>query len=211
LKAQNEGMSKSQILFLPGASGSTTFWEPLAGPVAHGATKSIVGYPGFDNVASSPDVNDFEGLVRHVMHYIDQPTAIIAQSMGGIIAIRAALEKPDLVTHLVLSVTSGGLNMTRLGARDWREDFLKTDTNASLPDWFASFSKNMGGELHKVTQPTLLLWGDADPYSPLAVGQQLLGLLPNARLHVVTGGNHDLACAHAPELASLIDKHLSNS
>jgi pimeloyl-ACP methyl ester carboxylesterase len=167
----------------------------------------IVGYPGFGSVVSSPDVTSFEDLVRHVLQCIDQPTAIIAQSMGGIIAIRAALEKSDLVTHLVLSVTSGGVDMVGLGAQDWREDFLKTST--ALPDWFVSLSSNLTDELHKVVQPTLLLWGDADPYSPVAVGEKLLESLPDARLHVVHGGGHDLACVHAEELAPLVNAHLS--
>jgi pimeloyl-ACP methyl ester carboxylesterase len=45
-----------------------------------------------------------------VVQYIDEPTALIAQSMGGVIAARAALERPDMVTRLVLSVTSGGID-----------------------------------------------------------------------------------------------------
>ncbi|VVE73391.1 alpha/beta hydrolase [Pandoraea anapnoica] len=198
----------SQLLFLPGASGSTTFWEPLAGRITCNASKSIVGYPGFGGVAPSPDITNFEELVRHVVRRIDQPTAIVAQSMGGVIAIRAALEKQDQVTHLVLSVTSGGLDMANLGAEDWRADFLKT--NGTLPDWFVSYSSNLSGELHKIVQPTLLLWGDADPYSPVAVGEKLLMSLPDARLHVVRGGHHDLASVHAAELAPLVNDHLSS-
>ena len=56
--------------------------------------------------------------------------------------------------------------------------------------------------------PTLLLWGGADPISPPAVGRRLLGLLPNARLHVVAGAGHDLAQTHGDEAASAIGEHL---
>ncbi|MFJ2994572.1 alpha/beta fold hydrolase [Pandoraea sp. NPDC087047] len=197
----------SQRLFLPGASGSLAFWEPLAGLITGDATKSVVGYPGFGNVPPSFDLPDFEALVQHVVNRIDQPTEILAQSMGGIIAIRAALAKPDLVTHLVLSVTSGGLDMVSLGAAEWRDDFLKAYPN--VPDWFASHHSNLEAEISKVTQPTLPLWGDADPYSPVAVGAKLLAALPNATLHVVADGHHDLAFAHAAALAPLVNAHLS--
>lgn len=55
--------------------------------------------------------------------------------------------------------------------------------------------------------PVLLLWGDADPISPIRVGQRLAELLPRAELHIIPGG-HDLGFTHADEVASLIDRHL---
>jgi pimeloyl-ACP methyl ester carboxylesterase len=200
-------LSPSKLLFLPGASGSTEFWQPLAHQLTTDAQKEIVGYPGFGQEPASANVNDFDGLVRMVVSRIDQPTALIAQSMGGVIAIRAALEKPDLVTHLVLTVTSGGLNTRELGAQNWQDAFA--DANPTFPKWFVSFNSDLTGKIGKISQPTLLLWGDADPISPVAVGQKLLELLPQAHLHVIRGGNHNLACDHALQLAPLVDAHLS--
>jgi poly(3-hydroxyoctanoate) depolymerase len=142
-----------------------------------------------------------------VVSHIDQPTALIAQSMGGVLAICAALEKPDLVTHLVLSVTSGGINTEGLGMQDWRDGFPEVDR--SIPDWFISFESDLASELGRISQPVLLLWGDADPFSPVAVGRRILGLLPDAKLHVVAGGGHDLANVHAHGLAPIVDAHLS--
>lgn len=60
-----------------------------------------------------------------------------------------------------------------------------------------------------VAQP--LLWGDADPISPVAVGQRLAALLPQAQLHVFAGGDHDLGHALAHEVAPLIDAHLASA
>jgi poly(3-hydroxyoctanoate) depolymerase len=196
----------SQLLFLPGASGSTGFWEPLANRLNSDAARVFVGYPGFGAEPAAPGVQNFDDLVRRVVAQIDRPTALVAQSMGGVIAIRAALEKPDLVTHLVLSVTSGGVDMEGLGAEDWREAFVQS--NPSFPDWFVTFKADLEGELGRISQPVLLLWGDADPYSPVAVGERLLALLPDARLHVVAGGRHDLANVHAEELAPVVSGHL---
>lgn len=197
----------SKLLFLPGASGSTGFWAPLANQLVSPAGKVIIGYPGFGAEPATPDVNNFNDLVRFVVSHIDQPTALIAQSMGGVLAICAALEKPDLVTHLVLSVTSGGINTEGLGMQDWRNGFL--EANRSIPDWFVSFESDLTSELGRISQPVLLLWGDADPFSPVAVGHRILNALPDARLHVVTGGGHDLASAHARDLAPIVDAHLS--
>ncbi|AOK39034.1 alpha/beta fold hydrolase [Burkholderia cenocepacia] len=196
----------SQLLFLPGASGSTAFWQPLAGRLTHPAERRIVAYPGFGDTLRDPAVDDFDGLVRHVLASVDRPTAVIAQSMGGVIAMRAALDKPDLVTHLVLTVTSGGLDMAGLGAQDWRAGFA--EANPRLPDWFMTLRADLSQDIGRIAQPTLLLWGDDDPISPVAAGRRLLERLPDARLHVVPGGRHDLAAVHAQALAPLVDQHL---
>jgi len=71
------------------------------------------------------------------------------------------------------------------------------------------YNPKLARRLHRIAAPTLLLWGDADPISPLAVGQHLQQQLPDARLHVVKGGGHDLARTHADEVAPLIERHLT--
>lgn len=158
----------STLIFLPGASDNTDFWRPAARQLAHPAHQLHVGWPGFGPTPADPQVNSLDDLVTRLLPTIDQPTALVAQSMGGIVAVRAALARPEWITHLVLSVTSGGVNM-----------------------------------------PVLLLWGDSDPISPVAVGEHLAGLLPRATLYVLTGAGHDLGSSHAPEVAQLIDRHLA--
>lgn len=197
----------SQLLFLPGASGNTAFWQPLAQRLATPAQRAVVAWPGFGQEPPSPEVHGFDDLVRRVVARIDQPTALIAQSIGGAIAVRAALAAPQQVTHLVLAVTSGGIDTQGLGAQDWRSGF--TAANPTYPGWLASFRSDLSHELRGIRQPALLLWGDADPYSPVAVGERLRELLPDAHLHVVAGGNHDLARDHAAALAPLVDAHLA--
>jgi poly(3-hydroxyoctanoate) depolymerase len=198
--------SPSQLLFLPGATGNTAFWRPLADRLETNARKLIVGYPGFGSEPSDERIGSFDDLVERILTHIDQPTAIVAQSMGGVIAVRAALAKPHLVTHVVLVATSGGIDTKGLGAHDWRNGFA--ESYPSLPDWFISFRSDLTAELESLTQPVLLIWGDADPLSPVAVGQRLLELLPHAQLHVVAGGNHDLANVYASDLVPIIDAHL---
>lgn len=199
-------LAPSKLLFLPGASGNTEFWKPLANRLNNRADKANLGYPGFGQEPATQNVNSFYDLVRMVVSHIDQPTALIGQSMGGVLAAYAALERPHLVTHLVLAVTSGGIDTNSLGAQDWRDGFVAT--YPSLPNWFLSFKSDISLELKEISQPVLLLWGDADPFSPLTVGHRLLELFPNARMHIVSGGNHDLANAHAQQLAPLVDAHL---
>jgi pimeloyl-ACP methyl ester carboxylesterase len=57
--------------------------------------------------------------------------------------------------------------------------------------------------------PVLLLWGDVDPISPVAVGRKLVALLPRAELVVVNGGTHDLIFERADDVVPHIETHLA--
>ena len=133
---------------------------------------------------------------------------MIAQSMGGVLALQAALVRPQSVTHLVLCATSGGLPMAGLGAEDWREGFPAA--HPQLPDWFVTDTTDISGQLPALGHPVLLLWGDADPISPVAVGERLASLLPHAQLQVIPGADHDLGLLQAERVAPLIDAHLAD-
>ncbi|QXI26050.1 alpha/beta fold hydrolase [Pseudomonas vanderleydeniana] len=195
-----------KLLFLPGASGNTRFWLPAAERIAHPAQALHFGWPGFGDTPANPKVNGLEDLVDLVLGEIDRPAALVAQSMGGIVAVRAALERPDLITHLILTVTSGGVDMSAFGAEDWRADFAAT--YPGLPRWFLDEQRDLSARMAELRMPVLLLWGDADPISPVGVGQRLAQLLPNADLQVFAGGGHDLGHTHAVEVAALIESHL---
>ena len=131
--------SPAKLIFLPGASGNTQFWRPVAERLAHPARQVHIGWPGFGDTPPEPDVTGMKDLVTRVLAEIDRPTALVELSM-----------------------------------------------------------------------PVLLLWGDADPISPVRVGQRLAQLLPCAELHVFPGADHSLGFTHAEEAARLIDGHLSS-
>ena len=196
-----------QLLFLPGASGNTRFWRPVAERLRHPAQRHHLGWPGFGPTPPDPSVQGIDDLAACVAGRIDRPTALIAQSMGGLVALKAALARPELVTHLVLAATSGGLDVQALGAEDWRPMFVTA--HSSVPDWFVRDRSDLSGALDSIGVPVLLLWGDADPISPTAVGRRLAELLPRARLALLAGGDHDAASTHAEAVAPMIDAHLA--
>jgi pimeloyl-ACP methyl ester carboxylesterase len=194
-------------MFLPGASGNTQFWKPVAAQLRHPGARRFMAWPGFGGVPAEPGVRGITDLVARVVHEITGPVDLLAQSMGGVIAVRAALEKPDLVRHLVLSVTSGGIDVASLGADDWRSAYRAS--HPGVPRWFDDEREDLTGRLREIAVPVLLLWGDADPISPVAVGRRLAELFPRAELVVVAGGTHDLVLERAADVAPHIDRHLA--
>jgi len=178
-------------MFLPGASGDVDFWKPVSARLNHRGDRRFFGWPGFGATPRDPGVTSLGDLVLGVTGEITGPVDLLAQSMGGVIALAAALRKPNLVRHLVLSVTSGGLDVAALGASDWRGTMRQQDPEQ--PDWFLEDRTDLTDRLGEIQAPVLLLWGDADPISPVAVGRRLETLLPRAELVVLPGGTHDLA------------------
>ena len=196
-----------QLLFLPGVGADPAFWRPLGELLPPSWRKTYMGWPGLGAQPRDPAVNSYDdlyGLVESAMG--DGPVDLIAQSMGGAIALAVALRHPGRVRRLVLTATSGGVDMGALGATDWRADYRKSYPNAA--PWITDWRPDMAELIGNIPHPALLLWGDADPISPLAVGQRLATLLANARLHVVPGGDHGFARDRPKAVVDLIAHHL---
>ncbi len=199
----------TKLIFLPGAAGSPNFWRPVSERIAHPARRVLLGWPGFDLVPAQNEVRGMADLLDLVVREMDEPCALIAQSMGGVLAVQAALRRPQPLTHLVLAVTSGGVDMAAHHAEDWRPSFWAA--NPKAPPWFVDFHEDLSDRIGAITAPTLLLWGDADPISPVAVGERLRALIPHSSLHVLHGGHHDLVAKMADEVAPLIEAHLTRA
>ncbi|MEG0031653.1 alpha/beta fold hydrolase [Acinetobacter sp.] len=197
------------LIFLPGASGNTAFWQPVIQHLPQDDSTMVVAYPSFGGYPDDVDVQSFESfesLQDDVLNQIQQPSVVVAQSMGGIFAVQSALQKPEQVQALVLVATSGGIDLSPFQVADWRKDYQQCFT---VPDWFVQHQSDLTSILERIQCPVLLIWGDADPISPVAVGQALHRQIPHAELHIVSQGQHDLAYVHAEHVAQLIQNFLS--
>ncbi len=178
-----------RLLFLPGAGADPEFWRPLADRLPATWEKVYFGWPGLGAQPASPIVNCQADLVSLVEAEIGNgPVDLLAQSMGGAIALQIALKHPQKVRRLVLAVTSGGVDMSGVGAADWRSNYPQAFPQAA--NWIMEPWPDLTDQIGQITQPTLLLWGDRDPISPIGIGERLAKLLPNAVLKVIPQGDH---------------------
>jgi pimeloyl-ACP methyl ester carboxylesterase len=200
------GEPTPDVVFLPGASGARDFWRPVAQRLPSVWRTTLLNWPGAGEQPHDPRVRSFDDLIALTSAACADGCDLVAQSMGGIVAVGVALAQPHKVRRLVLVATSGGIDLTGLGAVEWRDEY-----RAAFPDaaaWILEERPDYGAALSGLHIPTSLIWGDSDPISPVAVGERLQHSLPNASLHVLPRGTHELAREQPDEVAALIIEHV---
>jgi len=131
-------------------------------------------------------------------------------SVGASVALRLAVERPEVVGRLVLGSplvrpSKGALRMQRLAMRLVPESKL-VDAGVSRPRMLAVLDALKGFDgtesLRQVTAPTLLVAGGRDK-AGIAAAQQLAGLLPDSEVAVIEAAGSVLNADAPRELADL--------
>lgn len=159
----------TNVLFLPGASGASEFWQPVAERLPARWSKTLLSWPGAGDQPHDPLVLGYDGCVEIAVSQLGEQSDLVAQSMGGVLAITLALRCPERVRRIVLVATSGGIDVAGLGGADWREEYRAEFPRAA--PWVWRERVDYSDRIRTVSAPTCLIWGDADPISPVSVGQ----------------------------------------
>jgi poly(3-hydroxyoctanoate) depolymerase len=194
------------LVFFPGAGGRVAHLRPIAERLAHRRTTYLCEYPGLGGIAPNPTLRTMADLQAHLLASLPEQFDLVTMSMGGVLALRIALEQPARIRKLVLLATSGGVNVEARGGIDWRDTFRRAQPNA--PTWFVEDRTDVTPELGRIPHPTLLIYGDADLIAPPSVGHFLQKSLPNARIEIIADATHDLEIDHPDLIASFIEAHL---
>jgi pimeloyl-ACP methyl ester carboxylesterase len=197
-----------RLVYLPGAAGNKAFWQPVAQLLADLGPYTLIGWPGLDGTPARSDVTRFSDLEGLVAGELGTGAHVIAQSMGTLVAMRAALATDTRVTSLTLVAPTGGIDTLRFGAVDWREGATEWQADAA-PRYFFDERSDLSEKLPTLRCPTLVISGDRDPLSPIAVGQRFAELIPNAQHLVVPGGDHDLGNVFAELIAKNVRRFLT--
>ncbi len=112
------------------------------------------------------------------------------------LGMRAALlpESVDDVRRLIAANFRRPPRLPRFVLRDVLRDCRRAPHRTEILERLVSGDEFVDARLARVSAPTLLIWGAADPLIPLAVGERLAAGLADAELVVF----HD--CAHSPNV-----------
>jgi poly(3-hydroxyoctanoate) depolymerase len=194
------------IVYLPGGAGRSTFWRPVADRLWRRGAPIVFGYPGFGDAPAAPSIRSLSDLHDALLAVLPARFHLAAQSMGNVLALRMAVEHPGRIASLVLCAVTGGVDVRRLGGAEWRDSLAAEQPSA--PTWFIDDRSDFTARLASIQIPTLVLSGDADPLSPVRVGEFLQDRLPSADLRVVAGGAHGMAHDEPDRIAALVDPFL---
>ena len=166
----------------------------------------LFAWPGFGEIPPDPGISALADLYAWTLARLPSGSFhLVAQSMGGALAARLAIEHPERVLSLVLCGSAGGADISALACEDWRPSFRAELPD--VPDWFETDRTDLTQSLGAIRAPTLVLYGDADPICPAAAAELVCRLIPFAKTHRVRGG-HDFANKEPDEVAELIRRHM---
>jgi 2-hydroxy-6-oxonona-2,4-dienedioate hydrolase len=159
---------------------------------------------------------------------------VLGNSLGGHIALIYALQNIDKIKGVVLTGSSGLFESAMGDSYPKRGDYEYIKQKAELTFYNpehaskelvdelfdivndrnkvirvlatakSAIRQNLGEELHQITAPTLLIWGNNDTITPPFVGEEFHKLIPHSRLVFID------QCGHAPmmEQPELFNQHL---
>lgn len=211
------------LMLLHGLFGALSNWE---GVVNHYSRHFRVIIPMLPIYEMPIKEAGLQGLTEFVEQFVAMKQLdkmmIMGNSLGGHVGILYTLAKPDKVSKLVLTGSSGlfentmGGSYPRRGSYDYiRERVAYTfydpnvaskelvdevfETTRSIPKCMrivaiakSAQRNNLALELANIKVPTLLVWGLNDTITPPMVGHDFNRLIPNSELKFID------KCCHAP-------------
>jgi 3-oxoadipate enol-lactonase len=226
----------SGTVVLCGSLGSTAaMWDGQRETLA-GLRVVDVEHPGH-GAAPVGDAGDLDALAGRVLDAVDGPFSFVGLSLGGAIGMRLAADHPERVERLVLACTAerfGDPAQWHERAALVRAEGLAPIVDAVLARWFtpgfadAARFREMylsvdpegyarccealagweGEGLERISAPTLVVSGAADPTAPPAAGEALAARIAGARLHVIDGAAHVANVERPAEFNRLLAEHL---
>jgi pimeloyl-ACP methyl ester carboxylesterase len=213
------------VVLLHGLMGAMEHWEQTVEALGEMCRAIAPALPIFDRALSEPSVPELGRQVVRLLDELDIDGAVVGgNSLGGHVALELALKRPDRVTGVILTGSSGLLErgFTRNVPHVPTADYVRTkmeeifyDPALVTPEWvsavkhvvtrrstalrvvqFARAAKrhNVEADLLRITVPTLLVWGKDDRITPPDVAERFHALIPDSELVFITN------CGHAPML-----------
>jgi pimeloyl-ACP methyl ester carboxylesterase len=164
--------------------------------------------PGWEGTSFHDGVNTRRGLAGLAAEFMERVIGgrcdVMGWSFGGCVALWLALERPQLVEHLVLECPAG------LYSIDPR---IKRVNRALLEHYGAQDGKDEAllARVAEVGHTTLIIQGTDDGTIPAASARLLKGLLKKAFLVYLSQASHDIEVDQPERVLALVRDFLERS
>lgn len=174
--------------------------------------------------------------MRYLREKIGQPAIVVGNSFGGHVAMRIACQDPGMVKGLVLAGASGLYERSILAnvqirpSRAWlakkigelfydKRHIWESDIDRSYAELArregaramvrlsrSARADHLGESLHKVSSPTLLIWGRQDVVTPPETAEEFHRLIRGSTLEWIDRCGHAPMMEHPEVFASMMGK-----
>jgi pimeloyl-ACP methyl ester carboxylesterase len=194
------------VVLLHGLSGSSRWWRRNLS-LAEQFELYLVDLPS-GRIGPRRALSEASEWLHDFMRAAELPRAhVVAHSMGGMIAVRLAANRPEAVDRLVLVAPAGipsgrsmighALPLLRAAISSSPEfllllarDALRTGPLTLWRTVGELLAEDVRDALPAIRAPTLLIWGDGDPIVPPTVARVLQEEIASARLLLIEGAGH---------------------
>ncbi len=224
----NEPTPAATALIFPTLWSGPWVWRKQREILATAAPRVVEIQDAVVNWPIEPSLEAAEAYVLERMDSLPAPLLLVGASLGGLLALRMALLRPQLVSGVIASGCPGLGPGPDLGFRgrfmltfeeacSFRamvfkdtscidDELLRTSvaevTSRAAARRGAGLVRGLnsynGAELQRLQVPTALIWGEQDELSPLDPWRTLAGQNPAMRLSVIPGAGH-VPMLEAPE------------
>ena len=234
--------ARPPVILIHGAGGHHLYWPPQVRRL-HNQRVFAVDLPGHGKSAGvgHHTIEDYASETMQFLKALKLNRAVlVGHSMGGAVALQAALEHPKRVIGLVLIGSAARLRVNptllQLSSDPAKaEDVVQTvidlsfgeNANARLKelagqrmletrpsvlhgDLLACNSFDVAAGTDKIAAPTLLIFGEHDRMVSPRNGQNLRDQIPGARLELVPDAGHMVMLEQPDGVATLLADFINN-
>jgi pimeloyl-ACP methyl ester carboxylesterase len=212
--------ARPSLLMVHGSGGRGASWLPQLSGLSGEINAAAVDLPGH-GATPGPGRDSVDGYAAWLADFIQSGPirpVVMGHSLGGAIALTLALERPQLLSGLILAGTGARLKVLpaildgilnnfdstvemiiqfaygdqpdpRLLAQGG-EHLGQTSPEVLHGDFSACDKFDVSERLGGIKPPALVLAGDQDKLTPPKYAKFLADKIPGARLEIIAGGGH---------------------
>ena len=173
-------------------------------------------------------------VINFLKDKVQKPSVLVGNSLGGHLALMITLKRPKFVSHLVLTGSSGLYEKSFGETYPKRSnyDYVKEKTEEVFYDpavatkelvdevynivsdrlktirtiYIArsAIKHNLSSELHKIYQPTCLIWGKQDNVTPPDVAEDFKRLISDSELFWINKCGHSAMMEHPDQFNQIL-------
>jgi len=213
------------VVFLHGLVGLNDHWEEVVKEIKGVARCIMLELPLLDLTGDDCSIHGATALtIKFLEQHVREPATLVGNSFGGHVALKIAIERPDLVRGLVLAGASGLIEKSMVKevqirpSREWlaekigelffdRSKMDQADVDRAHQELSqrgharamvklsrSARRNHLGEQIHKIQAPTLIIWGRQDIVTPPEACHEFAAKIKDTRVVWFE------KCGHAPML-----------